>query len=130
MSPANAFQTIRGVSFMAQPEPPAAPGDPASTTAVSIPLIEAEGLQPIYANFVKVNSTYEELIFDYGLNPNVPGTAPVPIKISQRLVMNFYTAKRLLAALAHPLQRHEQGFGVVEIDVAKRVIPPGQRSVP
>jgi hypothetical protein len=39
------------------------------------------------------------------------------------MVMNYYTAKRLWVALGVFLQRHEKAFGVVEIDVAKRVIP-------
>jgi hypothetical protein len=43
--------------------------------------------------------------------------------------MNFYTAKRLLSALAMTIQRHEQNFGNIELDVRKRVtvpIPPAR----
>jgi hypothetical protein len=40
-----------------------------------------------------------------------------PIKLSTRLVMNFYTAKRLLNALQFAVQRHESFFGVVEVDL-------------
>jgi hypothetical protein len=92
-----------------------------------LPTVEAEGLQPIYANFVKVGPAPEELVLDFGLNPNLPGSPIVPIKVSQRLVMNYYTAKRLWGALALSLQRHEQAFGVLETDVNKRVVPQGQR---
>jgi len=99
---------------------PSAPG-------ALLPTVEAEGLQPIYANFVKVVPSPEELVLEFGLNPNLPGTVPVPVKISQRLVLNYYTAKRLWGALAISLQRHEQTFGVLEIDVNKRVVAPGQR---
>ena len=38
--------------------------------------------------------------------------------------MNYFTAKRLWLALGAFLQRHEQAFGPLEIDVAKRVLPP------
>ncbi len=113
------------------------PGDATSTTApptqapaaaqVPLPTVEAEGLQPIYANFVKVGPAPEELVLDFGLNPNLPGSPVVPIKVSQRLVMNYFTAKRLWGALALSLQRHEQAFGVLETDVNKRVVPQGQR---
>ena len=41
----------------------------------------------------------------------------MPIKISQRLVLNYFTAKRLWGAMGFSLQRHEQTFGVLEIDV-------------
>jgi hypothetical protein len=108
-------------------------GDATSTTAppaaaqVPLPTVEAEGLQPIYANFVKVGPAPEELVLDFGLNPNLPGSPVVPIKVSQRLVMNYFTAKRLWGALALSLQRHEQAFGVLETDVNKRVVPQGQR---
>jgi hypothetical protein len=35
--------------------------------------------------------------------------------------MNFYTAKRLLAALQMSVQRHEDTFGELELDVQKRL---------
>ena len=44
-----------------------------------------------------------------------------PIVVADRIVTNFYTAKRLLYALQTTIQRHEQTFGVLEIDVQKRV---------
>jgi hypothetical protein len=103
------------------------PPTPAPGAQVPLPTVEAEGLQPIYANFVKVGPAPEELVLDFGLNPNLPGSPVVPIKVSQRLVMNYYTAKRLWGALALSLQRHEQAFGVLETDVNKRVVPQGQR---
>jgi hypothetical protein len=39
--------------------------------------------------------------------------------------VNFFTAKRLLAALAMTTQRHESAFGVLETDVQKRLAVPG-----
>ncbi len=73
-----------------------------------------------YANFCRVSSTPEELILDLGVNPFAPGE--VTVKVSQRVIMNHYTAKRLLSALSLSLQRHEQTFGVLETDVRKRII--------
>ena len=100
---------------------------PAGAGALALPTVEAEGLQPIYANFVKVSPAPEELVLEFGLNSNLPGAPAAPIKISQRLVMNHFTAKRLWGALGLSIQRHEQTFGVLETDVNKRVIQPGQR---
>ena len=34
--------------------------------------------------------------------------------------MNFYTAKRLLTALGMTIQRHEETFGSIELDVRRR----------
>jgi hypothetical protein len=76
-----------------------------------------------YANFCRVTGTPEELIVDFGLNPQPMGPAPEQIPVSQRIIVNFYTAKRLLAALQMTLQRHEAAFGVLETDVRKRVMP-------
>ena len=45
----------------------------------------------------------------------------VTLKISERIIINHYTAKRLLAALSMALQRHEKAFGVLEADVRRRV---------
>ena len=49
------------------------------------------------------------------------GVTNNPIPVTQRIVVNFYTAKRLLHALGMTIQRHEAVFGPLEIDVQKRV---------
>jgi len=102
------------------------PGSENERVAATQPVqqvIEANDLEPLYANFARVSGLPEELILDFGLNPQATGAQPVPVKISQRLVVNYYTAKRLWMALGAFLQRHEQTFGEVQIDVSKRVIP-------
>lgn len=75
-----------------------------------------------YANFCRVTGTPEELIIDFGLNPQPFGVPTEPVVISQRIITNFYTAKRMLHALQLTLQRHEAAFGVLETDVQKRVV--------
>ena len=79
-----------------------------------------------YANFCRVTGTPEELIVDFALNPQPMGVPDKPIGIDQRIILNFYTAKRLLAALQMSLQRHEQAFGVLETDIQKRIRPSAQ----
>ena len=74
-----------------------------------------------YANFCRVTGSPEELIIDFGLNPQPIGIPKDPIKVTERIVVNFYTAKRLLAALQMSVQRHEAVFGVLETDVQKRL---------
>lgn len=75
-----------------------------------------------YANFCRVQSTPEELILDLGLNPNPYQPGEVTVKVGQRIIMNHYTAKRLLQALSMAVQRHEAAFGVLETDVRRRVV--------
>lgn len=74
-----------------------------------------------YANFCRVSSTPEELILDLGLNPTPYATQEITVKVSQRIIMNHYTAKRMLNAVAMAVQRYEQAFGTLETDVRKRV---------
>jgi len=76
-----------------------------------------------YGNFCRVTGTPEELIIDFALNPQPMGTPTKPIIVDQRIILNFYTAKRMLAALNMSLQRHEATFGVLETDIQKRVRP-------
>ena len=81
-----------------------------------------------YANFCRVTGSPEELIVDFGLNSQPMGVPTDPIKIKQRIIVNFFTAKRLLAALHMSVQRHEAAFGVLETDVQKRLQPSAQRA--
>jgi hypothetical protein len=75
---------------------------------------------PSYSNFCRVTATPEEVILDFGLNPQPFATGRQDVKANQRIVMNFYTAKRLLTALGMTIQRHEQTFGAIELDVRRR----------
>lgn len=74
-----------------------------------------------YANFCRITGTPEELLIDFGLNPQPIGASAEPIPIAQRIITNLYTAKRLLYVLQQTIQRHEATFGALETDVQKRV---------
>lgn len=83
-----------------------------------------------YANFCRVTGTPEELIVDFGLNTQPVGVPEKPIVVNQRIILNHFTAKRLLAALSMSVQRHEAAFGVLETDVRKRVQTPAGATAP
>lgn len=87
--------------------------------AVQVPVNESQ-ITGTYANFCRVTGTPEELIVDFGLHKQVGGTSPETIQLTQRIIVNFFTAKRLAYALGHAVSRHEQAFGNLEIDVQKR----------
>jgi hypothetical protein len=84
--------------------------------------INEEGAISCYANFCRVTGSPEELIIDFGLNAQPMNANDKPVDINQRIVLNFYTAKRLLHALHVSVQRHEQVFGPIETDIQKRVV--------
>jgi hypothetical protein len=108
------------------PTAPMPPDAAAQTPAAGPPaqpamIVDDSNVAACYSNFCRVSSTPEELILDLGLNPSPMQTGDVTVRISQRIILNHYTAKRLLSALSTTLQRHEQTFGVLETDVRRRV---------
>lgn len=72
-----------------------------------------------YANYVRVTGTPEEVIIDFGINTQSQHS---PTVTSDRMIISFFTAKRLMQTLAMALQRHEQAFGILETDVRKRLV--------
>ncbi len=111
------------------PPAPEAGGEAAHNAAqrVQVEIDDSKALA-LYANFCRVTGTPEELIIDFGLNPQPFGLPAHPIPVTQRIITNFFTAKRMLHALNLTIQRHEATFGVLETDVQKRVRSgaPGQ----
>lgn len=89
-------------------------------TPTSLPVDDSHAMTT-YTNFCRITGTPEEVFLDLGVNLQPFGQPTSPIVITQRIVMNYYTAKRLLQVLHLTVQRHETAFGVLEIDVQKRV---------
>ncbi|AMV38612.1 DUF3467 domain-containing protein [Planctomyces sp. SH-PL62] len=89
-------------------------------------VVDDSATVPSYSNFCRVTATPEEVILDFGLNPQPFAQGRQDVKANQRLVMNFYTAKRLLTALGMTIQRHEGTFGSIELDVRRRAHVPQQ----
>ncbi len=106
--------------------PAAQPAEQAAPPRAQIKLDDSH-LIACYANFCRVTGSPEELILDFGLNPQPFGAPVESLQITQRIIVNFYTAKRMMAALQMALQRHEAAFGVLETDVQKRVLPSAFR---
>ncbi|NNJ25634.1 hypothetical protein LzC2_17070 [Planctomycetes bacterium LzC2] len=110
----------------ADPEAEAASGGEAPEQQRVNVQFDDSGAAVCYANFCRVSRSPEEIILDVGLNPHPGGGVPAKVTVAQRIVMNPYTAKRLLGALNVALRQHEQTFGEVQVDVRKRVV--GQQS--
>jgi len=102
-----------------------APQQPAQQQQAPAPQVQVDDSNIVanYANFCRVTGSPEELSIDFGFNPQPVGVPTTPIRVTQRTIVNFYTAKRLLAALQMSVQRHEQVFGVLETDIQKRLKP-------
>jgi len=86
--------------------------------------IDESTLQSTYANAFRTNGTAEEVILDFGLNLVAPpvqqGQPQILFKVNQRVIMNYYSVKRLAITLSQLIRRHEEQFGEMELDVSKR----------
>ena len=87
--------------------------------------INEQNMQTCYANAFRTNGTAEEVMLDFGLNlanpaPQPEGEAEIIFTVSQRVILNYFSAKRLAVALSQAIRRHEQQFGEIELDVTKR----------
>src|ERR1700753_4160895 len=117
---------------MSEQEGAAAPQQATQQTEVHV---DDSTTLPSYSNFCRVTATPEEVILDFGLNPQPFATGRQEVKSSQRIVMSLFSAKRLMAALGMTVQRHEGTFGAIELDVNRRLsgqlpaFPPGVPTV-
>ena len=103
--------------------------------------VDERNMNTSYANAFRTNGTAEEVLLDFGLNLVVPGTMPpapaeggdqaqqqaqqqaqpeIMFQINDRVILNYYSAKRLAITLSQLIRRHEEQFGELELDVSKR----------
>ena len=101
-------------------DPSSIPSPASPPPPVQIQISDADVVAD-YANFCRISGTPEELLIDFGLNPQAVGTPTEPIVVTQRIVTSWHTAKRLLSALKMSVDRHENVFGVLETDIQQRI---------
>ena len=98
--------------------------------------IEQRNMATAYANAFRTGSTAEEVMLDFGLNQVVQtrspdsardegdaGTQPVGeilFDVNNRIILNFYTAKRLAITLGQLIRRFEDQFGELKLNVSER----------
>lgn len=96
-------------------QPPQDPGNPQIDTAA---------LRTTYANVCRIAQTPNEIIVDFGFNSNFFGNILAePLKLESRVIMSHDAAKRLLLHLNNALATYESKYGVIELDVSKRLKP-------
>lgn len=91
--------------------------------------VDERNLTTSYANAFRTNASADEIIVDFGLNMIIQAPQQTPegdvagdilFQASNRLVLNFFTAKRLAISLGQLIQRHEQQFGELKLNIADR----------
>ena len=88
-------------------------------------LVDASGIQTSYANVCRIAQTPNEVIVDFGMNPNFFGQIlDEPLKLSNRIILSHDAAKRLCLHLTATIQNYEARYGQIELDVTKRLKQP------
>ena len=105
---------------------PAKPAEGPDSSARQVRLgVDERSMQTSYANAFRTNGTAEEVMLDFGLNLVNPAaqqeSAPqVLFQVNNRIIMNYFSAKRLAITLSQLIHRHEDQFGELQLDVNKR----------
>jgi hypothetical protein len=113
-------ETYSGVPLIGQNEPAKKPPMPSTSQSPPVEIDDSKATAH-YSNFCRLSALPEELLIDFGLNPQPVGTPTHSIAVTQRIVTGWHTAKRLVQVLQMTVDRHEAAFGVLETDVHKRV---------
>ena len=87
--------------------------------------LDERNLQTGYVSGFLPTMTAEEVMLDFGLNLIRPtGNKEHPYELvfqaNNRLIMSYYSAKRLAITLGQIVRRFEQQFGEIELNAAKR----------
>jgi len=105
-------------------QPPAGGQGPAQQgqpQQIQVP-VDLSSLASGYVNWFRFTGSAEELIVDLGLAPQLGQMPPTePIKLTHRMVMSYYTAKRLLQNLHRAVSIYEGHYGPVEVDPNRRL---------
>ncbi len=94
--------------------------------------IDQRNMTTQYANAFRTNATADEVILDLGLNQVIPANpgadgkpqgdvaAEMLFDINNRVILNYFTAKRLAITLGQIVRKHEERFGELKLNVQDR----------
>jgi hypothetical protein len=84
--------------------------------------IDTADIKTSYANVVGIAANINEVYLTFGVNTDPYNPAPTePVKLDNRVIMTPDAAKRLCLNLNATLAAYEQRFGVIELDLQKRI---------
>jgi hypothetical protein len=99
-------------------------------TGAAVPRVkwDASGMTTSYANVVNVSSTREEVTLVFGTNVTLhTGQNEVTVKLSDRIILNPFAAKRLMVLLNNVVGEYEKRFGQLNIEARPEPRPaPGE----
>jgi hypothetical protein len=86
-----------------------------------------------YANSFRPVTSADEVLIDFGINQTVAVNNPkddgpeaeIIFDVSNRVIMNYSTAKRLTIAMNQVIHNYENDFGEIKLNAAERKIKKG-----
>ena len=93
--------------------------------------IDENNVKTNYASRFRPVATAEEVILDFGQNlARLTGDNKSPYEVvfqaNNRIIMSYYSTKRLAITLSQVVRRFEEKFGELELNAAKRSISPSE----
>ncbi len=90
--------------------------------------VDERNMDTSYANAFRTHTTAEEVMIDFGVNLLTPAPeggqnadGQILFSVKDRLVLNYWTVKRLALTLSQIVRQHEEQFGTLELDAAERM---------
>ena len=86
--------------------------------------VKDDKVQTMYSNMVRLypGPQAEELIIDFSImTPSSQSQDTMIMDVTARVALNYFAAKRLALTLSQAVQRYEQQFGPIELDLRRRV---------
>jgi hypothetical protein len=89
------------------------------TTAVQVQFDDT-GVTNCYANVCNVSSSREEVVLVFGINEDWERRGGlVKVKLTNRIILSPFAAKRLSLLLQNVIQQYESRFGVMDVGTAR-----------
>jgi hypothetical protein len=101
---------------------PTPPESQQQSSNLSVTVDERE-LRTIYSNFYRIFTAPEEVVIDFCFtmpHPQQSGPPQMTVKVTDRMVVSYATAKRLAGSLAQLIKRYEQQFGEINVQGVQR----------
>ena len=98
--------------------------------------IDQRDMETTYANSFRPIASTEELVLDFGVNQAFPvqqkegeqaPAAEVVFNVSSRIIMNYYTAKRLALSLNQVVSLFEGQFGELKLNADERRVAKDEK---
>jgi hypothetical protein len=91
-----------------------------AATGTTVPVVKWDdsNMNTTYANVCNVTGTREEVSLLFGTNQTLyTGQKEVTVKVTNRIVVSPYAAKRLQALLGEVIKQYENKFGTLQIGI-------------